>query len=106
MFQPMGSMSELHFADQQQSESCGSCLLSRPNSTRSTSLFHRAEGTMYRRGIDTTIKDTKGISILYSAIGAGKHFTIARQQGQSDDDSNQTQDRRLWQSFGPRLVYV
>jgi hypothetical protein len=44
-------------------------------------------------------------SVFYQQFGAGKHFTIARQQGQSHDDTA-SNTRPALESFGPRLVYV
>jgi hypothetical protein len=51
---------------------------------------------MYRRGIDTTIKDTKGISILYSTSNSVLESTLrSSTRAIKRRHSNQTQDRRL-----------
>jgi hypothetical protein len=61
---------------------------------------------MYRRGIDTTIKDTKGISILYSTSNSVLESTLrSSAENQATTQQSNTRPSAL-QSFGPRLVYV
>jgi hypothetical protein len=115
MLQPMGShvssfISAANRQHDEQSESCGFPGASSVGSATRLHGPHRCsivvDGTDVVAGIDTTIKDTKGISILYSTSNrCWKALTIARQQGHHMTTQQSTRPSAL-AVVRPRLVYV